>query len=43
MDIGRTMTNVIRNCVAPVVARWQGALREASEQELELAAIRGEI
>ena len=26
-----------------VVARWEGVFREASEQDLELAAIRGEI
>ncbi len=44
MDMGRTMTNVIGNCLASVVvARWEGVFREASEQELELAAIRGEI
>jgi proton glutamate symport protein len=44
MDMGRTMTNVIGNCLASVVvARWEGVFREASEQDLELAAIRGEI
>jgi proton glutamate symport protein len=44
MDMGRTMTNVIGNCLASVVvARWEGVFREASDQELATAAIRGEI
>jgi proton glutamate symport protein len=44
MDMGRTMTNVIGNCLASVVvARWEGVFKEASDTELEVAAIRGEI
>jgi len=44
MDMGRTMTNVIGNCLASVVvARWEGVFKEASDQELEVAAVRGEI
>jgi Na+/H+-dicarboxylate symporter len=44
MDMGRTMTNVIGNCLASVVvARWEGVFREASEKELEVAAVRGEL
>jgi proton glutamate symport protein len=44
MDMGRTMTNVIGNCLASVVvARWEGVFREASDRELELAVVRGEI
>ncbi|HEY7057111.1 MAG TPA: cation:dicarboxylase symporter family transporter [Vicinamibacterales bacterium] len=44
MDMGRTMTNVIGNCLASVVvARWEGVFKEASDRELELAAVRGEI
>ena len=44
MDMGRTMTNVIGNCLASVVvARWEGVFKEASHEELRTAAIRGEI
>jgi Na+/H+-dicarboxylate symporter len=44
MDMGRTMTNVIGNCLASVVvARWEGVFREASDMELDVAAVRGEI
>ncbi|HVZ22404.1 MAG TPA: cation:dicarboxylase symporter family transporter, partial [Vicinamibacterales bacterium] len=44
MDMGRTMTNVIGNCLASVVvARWEGVFREASDAELELAVVRGEL
>jgi len=44
MDMGRTMTNVIGNCLASVVvARWEGVFREATDKELETAAVRGEI
>jgi proton glutamate symport protein len=44
MDMARTMTNVIGNCLATViVARWEGEFREASDAELDAAAIRGEI
>jgi proton glutamate symport protein len=44
MDMARTMTNVIGNCLATVViARWEGEFVEASDRELEVAAARGEI
>jgi len=44
MDMGRTMTNVIGNCLASVVvARWEGVFREASDRELSAAAVSGEI
>jgi Na+/H+-dicarboxylate symporter len=44
MDMGRTMTNVIGNCLASVVvARWEGVFSEATDRELEVAAVRGEI
>jgi proton glutamate symport protein len=44
MDMARTMTNVIGNCLATVVvAKWEGEFVEASEAELMLAAERGEI
>ncbi|HET7616898.1 MAG TPA: cation:dicarboxylase symporter family transporter [Vicinamibacterales bacterium] len=44
MDMGRTMTNVIGNCLASVVvAKWEGEFREVSDRELELAAVRGEL
>jgi Na+/H+-dicarboxylate symporter len=44
MDMARTMTNVIGNCLATVViAKWEGEFVEASDQDLELAAARGEI
>jgi proton glutamate symport protein len=44
MDMGRTMTNVIGNCLASVVvARWEGVFNEATDTELEVAAVRGEI
>jgi proton glutamate symport protein len=44
MDMGRTMTNVIGNCLASVVvARWEGVFTEATDQELDLAAAGGEI
>ena len=44
MDMGRTMTNVIGNCLASVVvARWEGVFKEASYEELEVAEVRGEI
>jgi proton glutamate symport protein len=44
MDMGRTMTNVIGNCLASVVvARWEGVFEEATDKELEVAAARGEI
>jgi proton glutamate symport protein len=44
MDMARTMTNVIGNCLATVViAKWEGEFVEASDRELEVAAARGEI
>jgi len=44
MDMARTMTNVIGNCLATVViAKWEGEFVEASDAELALAAERGEI
>jgi proton glutamate symport protein len=44
MDMARTMTNVIGNCLATVViAKWEGEFLEATDQQLELAAARGEI
>jgi proton glutamate symport protein len=44
MDMARTMTNVIGNCLATVViAKWEGEFVEASDEELELAQARGEI
>lgn len=44
MDMGRTMVNVVGNCLATVVvAKWEGEFVESSDRELELAAARGEI
>ena len=44
MDMARTMTNVIGNCLATVViAKWEGEFVEASDEELAVAAARGEI
>ena len=44
MDMARTMVNVVGNCLATVViAKWEGEFVEASDQELKLAAARGEI
>jgi Na+/H+-dicarboxylate symporter len=44
MDMARTMVNVIGNCLATVViAKWEGEFTEASDSDLELAAVRGEI
>ena len=44
MDMARTMTNVIGNCLATVViAKWEGEFVEASDEDLALAAARGEI
>ena len=44
MDMARTMTNVVGNCLATVViAKWEGEFVEATDQELEVAAARGEI
>jgi proton glutamate symport protein len=44
MDMGRTMTNVIGNCLATVViAKWEGEFVEASDEQLSFAAAEGEI
>jgi proton glutamate symport protein len=44
MDMARTMTNVIGNCLATVViAKWEGEFVEASDEELAMAQVRGEI
>jgi proton glutamate symport protein len=44
MDMARTMTNVIGNCLATVViAKWEGEFVEATDQELAVAAARGEL
>ena len=44
MDMARTMTNVIGNCLATVVvAKWEGEFKEASDRELALAAAEGEL
>jgi proton glutamate symport protein len=34
MDMARTMTNVVGNCLATaVVARWEGELHEPAEEK----------
>jgi len=44
MDMARTMTNVVGNCLATVImAKWEGEFREASDSELADAAARGEV
>ena len=44
MDMARTMTNVIGNCLATVVvAIMEGEFKEATQAELDLAAAQGEI
>ena len=44
MDMARTMTNVIGNCLATVViAKWEGEFVEATDEQLALAAAQGEI
>ena len=44
MDMARTMTNVIGNCLATVVvAKWEGEFVEATDEQLELAVASGEI
>lgn len=44
LDMGRTMMNVVGNCLASVVvAKWEGEFVEASEQDLALASAKGEI
>jgi proton glutamate symport protein len=44
MDMARTMTNVIGNCLATVVvSKWEGEFHEASDLELSLAAAEGDL
>jgi proton glutamate symport protein len=44
MDMVRTMTNVVGNCLATVViAKWEKDFNEASDEDLDLALARGEI
>jgi len=44
MDMGRTSVNVIGNCLATVVvAKWEGEFVEATDEDLEVAAARGEL
>jgi proton glutamate symport protein len=44
MDMARTMTNVIGNCLATVIiARWEGEFKEVSDEDLEAAAKSGEV
>jgi proton glutamate symport protein len=44
MDMGRTMVNVVGNCLATVVvAKWEGEFREVSDAELDAAVARGEV
>jgi proton glutamate symport protein len=44
MDMARTMTNVIGNCLATVViAKWEGEFKEATDTQLDAYAIKGEI
>ena len=44
LDMGRTMMNVVGNCLASVVvAKWEGEFVEVSDQDLALAAAKGEI
>jgi proton glutamate symport protein len=44
MDMVRTMTNVVGNCLATVViSKWEGDFSEASDEELDRALERGEI
>jgi len=44
MDMARTMTNVIGNCLATVVvAKWEGQFTEATDAQLDAYALKGEI
>lgn len=44
MDMARTMVNVVGNCLATVViAKWEGEFVEATDDDLDRAAVRGEI
>jgi proton glutamate symport protein len=42
--MGRTSVNVIGNCLATVVvSKWEGEFVEASDEQLAVAAERGEL
>ena len=44
MDMARTATNLIGNCLATVViARWEGEFNEASDEEIDAAVLAGEV
>jgi proton glutamate symport protein len=44
MDMARTMTNVVGNCLATVVvAKWEGEFKEATDEQLAVAGARGEL
>ena len=44
MDMGRTMVNVVGNCLATVVvAKWEGAFVEATDEELAVSVVAGEL
>ena len=44
MDMARTMTNLIGNCLATVVvAKWEGEFVEASDEALATAELAGEV
>jgi proton glutamate symport protein len=44
MDMARTMTNVIGNCLATVVvAKWEGEYREVPDEEFDRAVAAGEF
>jgi proton glutamate symport protein len=44
MDMARTMTNVVGNCLATVVvSKWEGEFKEATDAQLAMAASRGEL
>jgi proton glutamate symport protein len=44
MDMARTMTNVIGNCLATVVvAKWEGVYKEPSDAEFAKLVERGEL
>jgi proton glutamate symport protein len=44
MDMARTMTNVVGNCLATVVvSKWEGEFREATDAQLAAASVQGEL
>jgi proton glutamate symport protein len=44
MDMARTMTNVVGNCLATVVvAKWEGEFNEATDAQLAAASAQGEL